>query len=348
MTKKSIKHDAFLQRAVEYWLNAANELGYQPLFCSWLSTQGYKVKYSIKSTVIEQGKDVVAVNTKGIPCAYQLKGGDINTKRWRTEVKPEIEAMMDIPIHHPSIDPNMPHISYLITNGEINDAVRLEITGYNEKKWKSAPLKYLTKGDLLINFQEMANGITPKNVQSYKTLMDLIFADGEGTPDLEKIHNFLQEILKVNDKKRPKAQRERDIAAGILYVTMIAGPYRKSGNHYSVINIMVVLLSLIFYVVDSYELADRYWIKSYEIVWGDIINTAESFEKEINKTKFDPSLGSPLNTDIFPFRVHAGASTVLTYKLVQLLLNDDGWKDMLQPTNLDKYTGTILSGGRQH
>ena len=46
---KKEKLDPFLQRAVEHWLDSANELGYQPLFCAWLSNAGYVVKHFSKS-----------------------------------------------------------------------------------------------------------------------------------------------------------------------------------------------------------------------------------------------------------------------------------------------------------
>ena len=132
--------DPFLQRAIEYWLDSTNELGYQPLFCEWLITQGDILKYSIKNTNFEQGKDVVAVAQSGEPNAYQLKGGSINLKRWRSEVKPEIDALIGCAIQHPDIDKNKPHVSYLVTNGEIEDSVRVEIVALNEKEWKDTPL----------------------------------------------------------------------------------------------------------------------------------------------------------------------------------------------------------------
>ncbi|MBU1706003.1 hypothetical protein KKG19_04755 [Patescibacteria group bacterium] len=345
MTQETKNNDPFLQRAIEYWLDSSNELGYQPLFCELLTTQGYTVKYAIKSTTIEQGKDVVAIDADKIPHAFQLKGGDINTKRWREEVKPEIEAMIDCPIIHPDIDKKKEHVSYLITNGEINDAVRLEIVSLNEKKWKNSPLKYWTRGDLLNGFQQMAEGILPSDAQSYKKLIDLIFADGEGLADIKKVSSFLYQILNIDNPKQKKAQRQRDIAAALLYANMMAGPHRKKQNYSSAVQIMVVLLSLVFHLIDKYQLEDKYWIKSYEIIWNDILRTAKLLEAEIDDNEFNKLYNSPLNTDLIPFRKYAAISIIYPLKLAELIINDENWKTILNPDAGEKYKNTITIWG---
>lgn len=342
---KTEQSDPFLQRAVEHWLDSMNELGYQPLFCEWLITKGYVFKYSIKNTHFEQGKDVVAVSPSGSPCAFQLKGGSINLKRWREEVRPEIEALIGCAIQHPDIDKSKPHISYLVTNGEIEDNTRSEIIALNEKVWKDTPLHVWTRGDLLNGFQSMADGILPKDALTYKKLIDLIFSDGTGLPNMAKISSFLMEILNVENTAIKKEQRRRDISAAILYATMIAGSYRKAENHGSVVRIMVSLLALIFHLVDKYELEDKYWIESYKIVWGDILTTAQSLETEINKNGFDSSFTSPFDTDLIPFRKHSAISIIYPLKLSQFISGDDSWSSILLPEVASRYKNTVAVWG---
>jgi hypothetical protein len=341
ITKQPMTNDPFLQRAIEYWLDSANELGYQPLFCEWLITQGYVLKYSIKNTNFEQGKDVVAISKDGVPHGYQLKGGKIDLKRWRDEVKPEIDVMIDSAIQHPDIDKNKPHVSYLVTNGEIDDSVRAEIVAINEKGWKGSPLHLWTRGDLLSGFQTMSDGILPKDAKMYKRLTDLIFADGTGQPDIAGINDFLQEILDIKNATLKKEQRRRDIAAAMLYGTMIAGPYRMMENHTSVVRVMTLLLSLIFYVVDKYSLEDKYWIGSYEIIWDDILNTAKLLETEVNTKGFDPSFTDAFGKDLIPFRKHSAVSVIYPLKLAQYISGDEDWKTMLAPSIIEKYKGSI-------
>ncbi|MBK8965074.1 MAG: hypothetical protein IPM36_00035 [Lewinellaceae bacterium] len=341
-SKRTINKDPFLQRAIEYWLDSANELGYQPLFCEWLISQGYVLKYSIRNTNFEQGKDVLAIAQTGIAHAYQLKGGNISLNRWRKEVKPEIEAMMDCAIQHPDVDKNKPHISYLVTNGEIEDALRVEIVALNDGKWSNSPLRVWTRGDLLTGFQEMAEGILPKDAPTYRELTDLMFSDGTGLPDIPKINQFLSQILNINDSSLKKEQRRRDIAGAVLYATMIAGPYRRVENHGSTIRIMVLLLSLIFYLVDKYNLDEKYWIKSYEIIWNDILITARLLESEVNTNGFDAAFTSPFDTDLISFRKHSVTSIIYALKLSQFIDKDDAWKTIIDPTFAQKYKGALL------
>lgn len=345
IVKQQEYKDPFLQRAIEHWLDTSNELGYQPLFCEWLITQGYVLKYSIKNTHFEQGKDVVAVLSNGTPCAFQLKGGSINLKRWRDEVKPEIDILIGGAIQHPDIDKTKVHLSYLVTNGEIEDNVRTEIVSLNEKTWKDTPLHVWTRGDLLSGFQNMAEGILPKDALTYKRLTDLIFEDGTGLPDTLKIYSFLREILQAEDQSIKKEQRKRNIAAALLYTSMIAGPYRIKENHGSVVRILTILLSLIFYVVDKYNLEDRYWLNSYEIVWGDIVLTAKSLENEINASGFDNSFLTPFDTDLIPYRKHSAISVIYPLKLAQLITGYEEWKTMLTPDLAQKYKGAISLWG---
>ena len=343
--EQTIGHDPFLQRAIEHWLDSANELSYQPLFCQWLTSQGFTLKYSIRNTNFEQGKDVVAVSQNGTPHAYQLKGGNITLKRWRSEVKPEIEALIDCPVQHPDIDKELPHISYLVTNGEIDDSVRVEIVSLNEKKWKATPLHTWTRGDLLSGFQNMASGILPQNALMYKRLLELIFSDGNGFPNITEVDIFLHEILNTEVPSLKKEQRKRDIAAGALYATMIAGAYRQAENHGSTVRIMVLFLSLMFHLVDKYELDDKYWIESYRIIWNDIIATAELLESEINSDAFETVITTPFEKDLIPFRKHSAVSIVFPLKLSQYISGNENWKTILAPDTFSKYRGAVAVWG---
>lgn len=335
-----MKQDPFLLRAIEHWLVSANELTYQPLFCFWLTTQKYKVKYVIKNTHFELGKDVVAVAQDGTIHAYQLKGGNINLNRWRTEVRPEIEALLDTPIKHPDVPHTLNHSSYLVVNGNIEDNVRVEITELNGIKWRDTPLKIITKGDLLAYFQELSYGILPSDVEEYKKLIDLIFEDGHGLPDLEKITKFLYGILNINRKSVNKAQCERDIASAVLYTNMIVGNYRIASNYASVVQVLTSLASSILYMAEAFELEDKYWKESYDIIWDDIISNAKALESEIITNGFDNNINSPIEKNLFEFRKHAAMSIVWPLKLSECISCDDNWKNILDPKVIDTYTGS--------
>ena len=343
--KHTAEKDPFLLRAIEYWLDSANELGYQPLFCEWLISKGYILKYSIRNTNFEQGKDVVAVFASGEPHAFQLKGGNISLSRWRLEVKPEIEALIECPIQHPDINKSTPHVSYLVTNGEIEDAARVEIVSLNESKWKATPLNVWTRGDLLNGFQGMAEGILPKDAHTYKEIINLLFVDGTGIPDIPTIYNFFSQILNIDSPSLKKEQRRRDIAAAFLYATMIAGPYRKQKNHDSTVRILVLLLSVILYLVDKNALEDKYWVKSYELIWNDILYNAQLLESEINTNGFEAAFTSPFDSELAPYRMHSAMSVILALKAAQYINGETSWNSILDPKAAEKYRGSITLWG---
>ncbi|HYD93346.1 MAG TPA: hypothetical protein VEB18_02735 [Candidatus Paceibacterota bacterium] len=333
-------HDPFLQRAVEYWLDAANELGYQPLFCSLLCTLGFTVKHFSKSGPHEQGKDVIAVDAEGIAHAFQLKGGDITLRKWRDEVKPEIEELIEIPIKHPGIDKSHPHISYLVTNGELDDTVRVAIDDLNASRWKDTPVIVWRRGDLLTKFQAMAHGILPRDAQTYKELIDLIFPNPVGLADIESANSFFSKILRV-DEEVSKEQRRRDIAAAVLYANLMVGTYRKNENHISVLRILVLLLTHILLLADKRRLADAYWLEAFQITWADILQTARALEAEINTGGFTKAFDSPLDRDLMPMRKHAATAHVLALKLSELIDGDKNWTAVIDKFQDGTYNETI-------
>lgn len=336
--------DSFLQRAIEYWLDTANELTYQPLFCELLLSKRYVVKYAIKNTHFEQGKDVVAVNPEGKACGFQLKGGSINLRRWRDEVKPEIEALVECAIQHPDIDKTDGHLSYLVTNGEIEDNVRVEIIALNEGKWKNTPLIYWSRGDLLSGFQGLAHGIMPKDAHAYKQLCDLIFVDGRGLPDIGKINSFLYDILAINEDAN-REQRRRDIAAGMLYSSMIIGSYRAAKNHGSCCRVLIAFITLVFHLVDKFLLDDSYWLESYKLMSADLFRTVELLEQEITTVGFSDLDNDPMAKELIPFRKHSTLSLIYAFKLTQYLNEDVAWETMIDPLTCSNYKGGLVIWG---
>lgn len=336
-------NDPFLQRAVEHWLDNANELSYQPFFGEWLLSIGHKLKYIIKNTHFEQGKDVVSVDTDGIPHGFQLKGGDISLKRWRSEVKPEIEALIEIPIKHPDIKLDISHKSWLVTNGEIADNAREDILGLNQGKWKDNPLNIITRGDLISYFHSITTGILPSNVYEYKILIELIFENGEGLPDVSKIEKFISDILKINsEKKIGFAERKRDIASAVLYTMMILGPYRIKNNYGSIIRILSILISKIFYVVDVNNLKDEYWLSSYQIIWNDLVLNCELLEREIFDVGFERSFTDVLGTELISFRKHSVASLIFSFKVSQVIVDKEF---ILEDNYFDTFNESLILWG---
>lgn len=120
-----------LERAIENWLTNTNERSYQLAFCHLLIREGHKVLHVSSHRSLEQGKDIITIDSEGQCCAYQLKIGDINIPAWRN-IREEVRELMELPVVHPSVDKVRIHKSFLVTNGEIGDEVRVQIDQMND------------------------------------------------------------------------------------------------------------------------------------------------------------------------------------------------------------------------
>src|SRR5664280_2859060 len=108
------------EKLLENWLTNTNERGYMLPFCQLLLSKGYKLLYISPHGLLEQGKDVIALNKNNKPEAFQLKNGNVTLGEWRN-IKGEIDELVTIPIQHPSVSEKSNYKSWLVTNGEIKD-----------------------------------------------------------------------------------------------------------------------------------------------------------------------------------------------------------------------------------
>ena len=68
-------------KLVENWLTNAKELSFTAPFVQLLIAEGFTVLQS-KGGVNEQSKDVIAKSPEGKICCFQLKCGNIGSKKW--------------------------------------------------------------------------------------------------------------------------------------------------------------------------------------------------------------------------------------------------------------------------
>lgn len=124
---------------------------------------------------------------------------------------------------------------------------------------------------------------------------------------------------------------------------MMVWPYKKEENYSGAVNIMTILLWLIFFLVDKYNLDDQYWIDSFKIVWWEILSNAKKVEQEIETVWFDKSFTSALDNNLNPFRKHAAISVIFPLKLAQLIKKNLEWKSLF--SDFKKYEGSVALWG---
>ena len=163
-----------IEKAIENWLTNTNERNFQIPYCAVLAKRGHTVLDVSSNRPMEQGKDITTLDATGMPCAYQLKGGDIDLTAWR-KIRPEIEELMQLPIVHPAVDKTLGHKAFIVTNGRFTDEVRIQIDQMNEDNER--------KGR---NFARL------EMINSNMLLKEFLDAQGSFTPiDLEEMQEFL-------------------------------------------------------------------------------------------------------------------------------------------------------------
>jgi hypothetical protein len=310
-------------------LTKTNELGYQLPFCQLLLSEGYKIIQISKHNAFEQGKDIIAIDKKGMACAFQLKGGTISSEKWRNVVKGEVEELVELQIVHPSIVRDKKHKSFLVTNSILEDTVRLAIKNLNSGRWKKTPLQVIAKGELLKKFSDLSGNFVPQEIENYKSFLELFFADGKELIDEKKYTDFIMEVLRLDDDELKNEERKRNIASAVMYTSYIISAFQKNGNYISEIQTLTLLCAYIFALVEKYQLEERYWESSFQIIWDELKNTYLLLQKEIiNEKGFEKIYNSLWDGEISLYRKHVGASYLICFKISQLLEGDKGWSDI--------------------
>lgn len=137
-------------------MDNVNERGYEAAFCQALAARGYRIVHPSSHGPREQGKDVIAIAQDREVCVYQLKTGNIDQRLWR-DITGEINDLVESAILHPNIDPGVRFKPYLVANGQISDAVRLDIFAKNQS-WRARdrePLQLILKDELFKWFVDL-------------------------------------------------------------------------------------------------------------------------------------------------------------------------------------------------
>jgi len=242
-----------------------NEIGYQVPFCQYLVSEGFSILHLSSHGQMEQGKDVISLDEKGNPCAFQLKGGDIDLAEWR-KIKGEIDELVEIPMNFPKIKKDIKHRAILVTNGKITDPVRRIIDDLNlsYKKRGFSELEIITKMDLLKRFLKVHDVFLPNEPSDFKLFLELLLSDGRELISKELTAKFIEGIL--FSAKETKPELKRKIASGLLLTKYVMQKYENVENHISIIEGWTLFGSYILAMVEKFSLEDEYWLQSFDLI----------------------------------------------------------------------------------
>lgn len=276
-----------IERAIENWLINTNERNYQVPFCQVLIQKGHKVIYISSHRPMEQGKDIITIDRTGECCAYQLKTGDINLATWR-KILGEIKELIELPVVHSSVDKNKPHKSFLVTNGEIQDEVRIQIDQINEdNKTKERGYSYLdviNGPTLLKEFLEAQGQFYPKELKDFDLFLRLFLTDGCDFLAKDKFFNFLNNII-FNVTSNRKSNVSNAISSSIIITAYSLNPYQIKNNYYALFEAWTSLAASIVRYAKKTGLDEINWRDSFNLALSEAVRNLNLLKEETTERK---------------------------------------------------------------
>jgi len=295
-----------LERVVENWLDKATERSFQQPFCYMLSTEGHTIIHSTRHTAMEMGKDIITIDPDEMPCAFQLKSGNISLAKWRSEVSPQIDDLVCGPIIHPSVDPSGHHRSYLVTNGRIEEEVSRAIDDRN-RAWASRGLscyhlETIVRGELFEKAKRLGIDLWPSELTDIKILLEMFLEGGKGVLPKEKLASLLESTFALDNEKTPSEnQCKRTIASAALLCAIVTSSFSNENNHAAEIEAWVLYIAYIFALVEKWGLASNVYTSELEIAKQSLYGSLSNLCGEIKERK-DLIEGDPL-TDLYIYKV---------------------------------------------
>ena len=316
------------ERLLENWLISVNEKSFQIPFCQLLTGEGYQVVHMSRHGPFEAGKDILAIDKDGTPCAFQLKGstGKISQKEWGKYVE-QVVRLVETPIVHPSINEKQPRKVFFVTNGELDEEVRLEISERN-RDWKRRKLPTLTtvvKGELHARFLKLHNNLWPKELGAYKDLLELFLADGTGYLDKPKFTKFLLDVLQGIDKTN-KAEQARSLSSLALIAEYALHPFVARKNFVAIIEGWTIYLASIISFSTKYDIPKKHWKPNFDLALNAIDQASLDLIDELRGRAYLVE-GNPMaDSPFYRGRVTWLASLLSTYAISRRV-GDRNWTD---------------------
>lgn len=272
-----------IERAIENWLTETNERNFKLPFCQALAHQGHTLVFISADRPMEQGKDVITIDPAGEACAYQLKGENIGLDRWRTEVRPQIEELIQLPIVHPKIDKSRGHKSYLVLNGDITDEVRIQIDNINEDNVRKgrgySHLDVINLHQLLKMLLDAQGRFVPRKLQEFKSFLELFLAPGNAPLDKVAFFSFLNKTL-FAELHRQKADRLNAISSSVILTAYAMKEFEQRKNHFALFEAWTALAASIVRYASRAGLDKDDWAGSLDLAMLEIRRALRSLEDE--------------------------------------------------------------------
>lgn len=253
------------ERVLENWLDNATERAFQIPFCHSLAAEGYQVLHMSRHCAMEMGKDILAIDPKGIPCAFQLKdvsGKQMTLSKWRSDLEKQIVPLVYNQIVHPSVLGNKRHRSFIVLNGELSEEVARSIDDFNRGVSGRPKLSVIVRGQLLDRFKKLGTAFWPSEISAeFKLFLELLLTNGRENLPKSKFAALLESVLQLEAKhaKTSDAAQLRKLVATAILSSYALAPFQKCDNHMAEFEAWTILFSYVLSFAEKNRLSARVW-----------------------------------------------------------------------------------------
>lgn len=225
-----------IERLVESWLDSVNERGYQVPFCQMLSATGHSIVHSTRHGPLEFGRDIVSIDDRGTPCAFQLKGnpGGRLTKAAAAGIITQIQELNALPITFPGL-PKKRHKAFLVTNGQVDEEAQKllsDAAAAARKHGAASSFSIWSRGKLLDLAKSVGISLWPTELDEPDRLLSILVDSGKGSLPMDRLDDLLRSTLMPVESAAPSKQAvmRRISSAGVL-VGVALRSFTRATNH---------------------------------------------------------------------------------------------------------------------
>lgn len=122
-----------LRNVIDDYLTSTKELQFFLPFIELLQLRGFYDVHLLHG-VSEYGKDVIAKSRNGevvTQYSFQLKAGDVNLSRFRSEIQPQLVEALTNRLSHPNFDRSLPYHVIFVCTGIIKSSASIAFQEFN-------------------------------------------------------------------------------------------------------------------------------------------------------------------------------------------------------------------------
>lgn len=276
------ERNGLLERVIEDWLTKANERQYHLPFCQVLSAEGETILFVSAHGQFEKGKDVITRTATGEIRAYQLKAGDLGVPDWR-RIYGELIDLVELPIELPGLPLITDFTPVLVTNGELNQPCLEQVRSSNAA-WRARgiakELQTIQKGQLFRRFVESHGAFLPRELEDFRTFLELILRKGIEAADKEKAARLFEHLI-PDDNQLKKTLTVQRVATSIALLTAyISGAASSALNHWALFEYWVLAGAYVLHVLERSAAPENVCETTFQICEMAADSALESLAKE--------------------------------------------------------------------